>query len=142
MVPSVTNLPPCKRHITTHDADGKSIYYTDSPPQSYFQIPSSGGLARSYSVSSVPAKLAGDADVNAYLSADASGPTSHKRGEIVPPVPGANLLVVDLVPGGMSMMHQTVSIDYSICVIGQIDHELDGGETVRLQPGVSFCLGF
>lgn len=50
--------------------------------------------------------------------------------------PGANLVVVDLEPGGMSMMHRTVSIDFSICVIGEIDHELDSGEKVRLLPGV------
>lgn len=35
-------------------------------------------------------------------------------------------------------MHRTVSIDYSICVIGHIRMELDGGEVVELFPGV--CL--
>jgi len=90
--------------------------------------------------------------VKAYKGEE--GLTSHLRPEIVGP--GANLVVVDLKPGGVSAMRRfvgllwmvhrliiraavdrTVSIDFSICVIGEIDHELDGGEKVRLQPGVS-----
>jgi len=130
-VEQVTSLPPCKRHIATHDADGKSVY-VDSPAQRYLPIPNAGGLARSYSVSSVPAKLADDQDLKAYLGDD--GITSWRQPSIVTPA-GANLLVVDLAPGGVSMMHQTVSIDFSICTNGEIDHELDGGQTVRLKPG-------
>jgi len=133
-VPTVTDLRPCKRHIATHDANGKSVY-ADSPAQRYFPVPGVGSLARSWSIASVPAKLARDADMKAYLSEE--GPTSYQKKDIVLPQPGANLLVVDLAPGGVSDLHQTVSIDFSICVIGEIDHELDGGETVRLLPGVS-----
>jgi len=32
-------------------------------------------------------------------------------------------------------MHRTVSIDFSICVLGSIDMELDSGERVNLRPG-------
>ncbi|KIX01727.1 uncharacterized protein Z518_09453 [Rhinocladiella mackenziei CBS 650.93] len=128
---SVTSLPSCKRYIATHDANGKSVY-ADSPPQQYMPIGDDGGLARSYSVPAVPAKLENDVDVKAYLSKD--GITSWTQPSIVTPG-GANLLVVDLKPGAMSMMHQTVSIDFSICTIGEIDHELDGGQKVRLRPG-------
>ncbi|SMR62177.1 unnamed protein product [Zymoseptoria tritici ST99CH_1E4] len=122
----------CKRYITTHNSAGKSIY-ADSPAQVYNYNPGFGGMARSYSVGSVPAVLTADADVEAYRSDDAV--TSYKRRDIVLPQPGSNLVVVDLEPGASSQMHQTVSIDYSICVIGEIDHELDGGEVVRLYPG-------
>jgi hypothetical protein len=130
-------LRPCKRYIATHDSTGKSIY-ADSPAQVYNYNPGFGGMARSYSVGSVPANLADDADVIAYRSEDAV--TSYKRREIVLPQPGSNLVVVDLEPGASSLMHQTVSIDYSICCVGEIDHELDGGEKVRLYPGVSIYL--
>ena len=131
-VESVTTLPPCKRYIATHDANGKSVY-AESPPQQYAPVANAGGLARSYSVSSVPAKLSDDEDMKAYLSKD--GLTSWAHPAIVTPM-GANLLVVDLAPGGVSMMHRTVSIDFSICTNGEIDHELDGGQKVRLRPGV------
>jgi hypothetical protein len=108
------------------------VYYVDAPPQRYLPV-AVGGVARSFSVGSAPAKLADDEDVKAYLSP--GGKTSWTQPNIVTPG-GANLLVVDLAPGGVSQMHRTVSIDFSICTNGEIDHELDGGETVRLRPGV------
>ena len=128
-------LRPCKRYITTHDRQGRSVY-ADSPDQIFNVVPGVGGMARSYAVGSVPAVLQDEADIDAYKAGDSSS-TSYKRREIVPPQPGANLLVVDIEPGGISMMHRTLSVDFSICVIGEIDHELDGGEKVRLYPGVS-----
>jgi hypothetical protein len=132
----VAGLPAIKRHIATHDAAGTSIYAA-SPAQQYIQIPGTGGMARSWSVGSVPARLEADADMKAYLAED--GVTSWTSPAIVTPN-GANILVVDLEPGGVSNMHRTVSIDFSICVIGEIVHELDGGEKVLLKPGVSRCL--
>lgn len=135
---AVAGLKPCKRYIVTHDESGKSIY-AESPEQIFNAVPNFGGCARSFSIGSVPASLTNDEDIKAYRAA--SGPTSYTRPEIVVPQPGANLLVIDLEPGGISAMHRTVSIDFSICVIGEIDHELDGGEKVRLYPGVScHCL--
>lgn len=125
-------LQPCKRYIATHDSSGKSVY-TDSPEQVFNVVPGFGGLARSYSVGSVPADLSNEADITAYRAED--GPTSFRGREIVIPQPGANLLVIDLEPGAVSQMHRTVSIDFSICTNGEIDHELDGGEKVRLRPG-------
>ena len=130
---AVEGLRPCKRYIATHDSTGKSVY-TESPEQVYNVVPR-GGLARSFSVASVPANLTAGADIKAYRAED--GPTSYQGREIVPTQPGANLLVIDLEPGAVSAMHRTVSIDFSVCVIGEIDHELDGGEKVRLYPGVS-----
>lgn len=132
---AIEGLRDCKRYITTHDASGKSVY-AESPDQVFGIAPGVGGMARSYAFGSVPANLADEADIKAYKSPE--GPTSFTRPEIVLPQPGANLLVIDLEPGGISMMHQTVSVDYSICCVGEIDHELDGGEKVRLYPGVSF----
>ncbi|KAK5699373.1 hypothetical protein LTR17_023303 [Elasticomyces elasticus] len=123
-------LRPCKRYIATHDSEGKSVY-ADSPEQVY-KVRDAGAMSRSYSVGSIPANLENDADVEAYKGEE--GRTSYMRPDIVVS-PGANLVVVDLKPGGVSAMHRTVSIDFSICVIGEIDHELDGGEKVRLQPG-------
>jgi hypothetical protein len=131
-VDSVTSLPPVRRYITQHNADGKSVHI-ESPPQKYFLSPGAGGYARSYSVAS-PAKLADNADTKAYLEAD--NPTSWNSPAIVASG-GTNLIVVDLVPGGVSLMHQTVSIDFSVVVFGEIEHELDSGEIVRLKPGVS-----
>lgn len=90
-------------------------------------------MARSYAVESVPAKLGGDTDLQAFKNG--KGDSSQERRAIVIPR-GANLNVVDLEPGGITPFHQTVSIDFSICTIGTIDHELDSGEITRLKPSV------
>lgn len=134
-----SGLPPCKRYITTHDASGKSVH-TQWPAQHYH----SGGesktfLARSYSVANIPANLGNDEDLKAYLTGPESVTSYLRREIVVPPQDGknngANLLVVDIGPGGFSHMHSTVSIDFSICVHGTVVHELDSGERVMLKPG-------
>jgi hypothetical protein len=138
----VTNLPPNKRYICTHDSSGKSIFLS-SPEQIYRGAPGTGGVARSFAVGSVPANLKNDDDVHKYLDPNKEqNPLSYKATDIVVPNTtqspnGANLVVVDIAPGGESQMHRTVSIDFSICVLGSIDMELDSGERVNLRPGVS-----
>lgn len=135
-VDSVTTLPPIQRYITSHNAEGKSIY-VESPPQKYVPYPGAGGYSRSYSVIGAPAQLEGETDIKAYLATDT--PVSWTNPAIT--TEGTStLLVVDLMPGGASLMHQTVSIDFGVVVIGQILHELDSGEVKLLNPGVSrFC---
>jgi quercetin dioxygenase-like cupin family protein len=133
---NVVSLPPNRRYICTHDASGASIVHS-SPPQLYRGRPGVGGVARSYATASAPTVLKDDVDVSAYLST--SGPASHKGTDIVVPTgQGANLVVVDIAPGGQSQMHRTVSIDFSICVIGHVCMELDGGQKLELKPGVRF----
>jgi len=135
-----TSLPPCRRYICTHDSSGKSVFHS-SPDQIYRGADGIGGMARSFTTGSVPAILKGDQDVEKYLDSNASeNPLSHKTMDIVIPKTesspnGSNLVVVDMAPGGETQMHRTVSIDYSICVLGSIDMELDGGERVNLKPG-------
>jgi hypothetical protein len=46
MLDTVTSLPPSKRYITTHDAQGKSIIQS-APAQKFNGHPSVGGVARS-----------------------------------------------------------------------------------------------
>ncbi|MCJ1299958.1 hypothetical protein MMC08_002752 [Hypocenomyce scalaris] len=77
-------------------------------------------------------KLQNDQDLKAYMSVDAI--TSWSQPSVVM-LNGANLLVTELGPGAMSPMHRTVSIDFSIVTNGEVDHELDGCETVQLRPG-------
>lgn len=91
-------------------------------------------MARSYSANDLPADLTDDNDLKTFEGLTEA--TSHRRREIFIPN-GANLNVVDIRPGGFSVMHQTSSVDFSICVLGTIDHELDSGQVVRLRPGVS-----
>lgn len=130
-VDSVTTLPPVQRYIVKHNAEGQSVH-ADSPPQRFFPYPGAGGFARSYSTA-LPAKLEGDADMKAYLD---EGTANSWDSPIIVAPGGASVLVVDLLPGGTTLMHRTVSIDYTVVVVGEVEHELDSGEVVRLKPGV------
>jgi len=134
---ATTTLPEAKRYICTHSPTGKSIVHS-SPAQVIHSFGEMSG-ARSYATSSIPAVLKDDVDISAYLAP--AGPTSRNGAEIVVPTgKGANLMVVDLPPGSKSAMHRTVSIDFSICVIGHVCMEMDRGETLELRPGV--CVSF
>lgn len=48
---------------------------------------------------------------------------------------GSVLRVVDLLPGKVSPMHKTNSVDYGIVLWGEMEMRLDSGEVTRLQPG-------
>ena len=48
---------------------------------------------------------------------------------------GSGLRIGVLAPGTRSPMHRTESLDYGICLEGECDMELDGGETVTLRAG-------
>lgn len=48
---------------------------------------------------------------------------------------GSVLRVVDLLPGKVSPMHKTNSIDYGIVLWGEMEMRMDSGEAARLRPG-------
>lgn len=48
---------------------------------------------------------------------------------------GSVLRIGVLAPGTRSPMHRTESLDYGICLEGECDMELDGGETVTVRAG-------
>lgn len=139
-------LRPVKRHIVSRDPTSGKAIYVDSPEQQYTFYPGFASVARSYATNSMPACLADDDDVRAYRSKE--GSASYTRQEIVVPAlesevspsrssntGGANLITLDLLPGAIGHWHQTVSLDFSICVVGEVIHELDSGEKVVLLPG-------
>jgi hypothetical protein len=124
---------PSRRFITTHDeVTGKSVYINITEQNSR-PISSFGTDTHSYSTPVLPAQLADDEDLKAFR--DSTGIASYTGQNIVIPG-GANLIVLDLIPGAVGYMHRTLSLDFSICITGEIEHELDSGEKVRLLPGV------
>lgn len=50
-------------------------------------------------------------------------------------VKGSVIRVVDMLPGGVSPMHRTNSIDYGVVLSGQVELELDNGTRTQLGPG-------
>jgi quercetin dioxygenase-like cupin family protein len=50
--------------------------------------------------------------------------------------PGGSVIRIgELPPGAHSAMHRTHSVDYGIVLDGEIDMEVDDGETVHLKQG-------
>jgi quercetin dioxygenase-like cupin family protein len=48
---------------------------------------------------------------------------------------GSVIRIVDMLPGRSSPMHRSFSIDYGVVLSGELELELDGGETVALSAG-------
>lgn len=139
------NLRHPKRYVTSHDEDsGKSIY-AEFPEQFYSAVPGFANVARSYATRSLPVRLADEEDIKAYKSD--TGVSSYLDPSPVVRKPtdedfessgqstGANVVSLDLIPGAVGHWHRTLSLDVSVCILGEIDHELDNGEKVRLFPG-------
>ena len=72
---------------------------------------------------SLPATNAGDEDI--ALRAD----------EVAPPPYGSWFRIVDYPPGFPGRRHKTDTIDYAICMSGEINMELDDGIMVHMKAG-------
>lgn len=48
---------------------------------------------------------------------------------------GTTVRITEWAPGHAMFPHRTETLDYSICLSGEIDVELDGGETVHMKAG-------
>ena len=142
-------LSTVHRYITGHDASGKSIFKTDVPDEVtqvgvsrhskeekasgesiHPRIPATSSVP--YTVGPLPANLANNADIEAY----------KKNLENISklPVPfvmpdGTALHYIELAPGTVTAMHQTISIDHDVVLEGEIELILDSGETRLLKKG-------
>jgi quercetin dioxygenase-like cupin family protein len=52
-----------------------------------------------------------------------------------PPVNGTRFMIAEYPPGNVPRRHRTETIDYIVVLSGEIDMELDNGETVALKTG-------
>lgn len=59
----------------------------------------------------------------------------ERRLGIQPPPGGTRFSLLEIEPGNAPYMHRTDSIDYVICLAGEIEMDLDGGETVKMSAG-------
>ncbi len=119
-----------RRIVTGHAPDGLAVLVSDE------EIPA-GGLTEDagrtnafffpiWATYEMPIDLTAGA-----LAHQAQG----KQETIVGSGQGSVLRVGVLAPGARSPMHRTQSLDYGICLSGECDMELDGGETVTVRAG-------
>ena len=120
---SEQTLPPPNRIVTGHDEGGKAILLYNGPAQDSQMRFNGPRTTLFWGTDSLPATNAGDEDI--ALRAD----------EVAPPPNGSWFRIVDYPPGFPGRRHKTDTIDYAICMSGEINMELDDGIMVHVKAG-------
>ena len=141
-------LPPPRRVVTGHDAEGRSIFVEDGPPPALLTVPERAGylMANVWRTGAAPSGVDAPDDI-----IDHSG--------VMPPQGGTVLRIIDFPPepddpeeikamaaatfralypdaehtgqsAGHSGMHRTLSVDYAIVLSGTMTAIMDEGERV------------
>ena len=114
---------PIRRIVTGHDASGKAVVWLDGPATNH---KSSSDRVRStliWSTDCAPAPFTGHEDDGALSLGTA------------PPPGGTRFAVIEFQPGNtLHGLHRTDTVDYVVCLSGEIDMELDNS-TVKMKAG-------
>ena len=115
-------LPSIRRIVTTHDENGKAVVMYDGLAPQRLLRPRGNVSTLIWGSDETPAEIWTDEDFGL------------RENEIEPPPLGSWCRVIDY-PPGPGRMHRTESVDYVICLNGEIDMELDDGEMVHMSAG-------
>jgi len=107
--------PAVRRVVTGHDSKGKSVIAID-------EVRSGERFTVVWTTDKSPAD-----------NLDLEDGGARQVGLVQPG--GSVLRIGELPPGAHSAMHRTHSVDYGIVLDGEIDMEVDDGETVHLKQG-------
>jgi quercetin dioxygenase-like cupin family protein len=101
-----------RRIVTGHDASGKAVVWKDEPREGA-PTPIAGITARlMWSTDETPCDYLHDEDMG-----------ERKLGR-QPPEGGTRFTVLELQPGNAAFMHRTDTIDYVVCVAGEVEMQL------------------
>jgi quercetin dioxygenase-like cupin family protein len=115
--------PQFRRVVTRHDADGRAVVWIDGDATNH-KFPSEKiSSTLMWSTDATPTQILGDDDEGARIL----GTT--------PPAGGSRFTMMEFQPGNAGHMHRTDTVDYVICIAGEIDMELDDARTVTLRAG-------
>lgn len=119
-----SGLPPVQRVVTGHDARGRAVFKSEDCEPTRLIPSGDAAFLLVWTTDTVPADNNDETD-----GRDRDAGLTLERGSVI--------RIVDMMPGGVSPMHRTNSIDYGIVLEGEIELELDDGakRTVR-QGGV------
>ncbi|KAI9708378.1 MAG: hypothetical protein M1820_004082 [Bogoriella megaspora] len=122
-------LPVINRLITDHDSSGKAVFSdVISDPLPWETLPDGAKFALGYATNQTPVDMSTSKDVSTYSSF-----LKSKPGIVVPG--GTVCRIVDQMPGAVSPMHRTVSLDYGVVLEGEVELVLDSGETKLMKRG-------
>lgn len=111
-----------RRVVTGHNRDGAAVIRSDDAFEPAIIPSGDAAFALVWTTASVPADNNDETDGR---ERDA-GLTIHK---------GSVIRIVDMLPGGVSPMHRTNSIDYGVVLSGAVELELDSGDRTVLRAG-------
>ncbi|KAI0120164.1 hypothetical protein GGR51DRAFT_568014 [Nemania sp. FL0031] len=122
----VQGLPRVVRHITGHNAEGKSVFLSTDIGDHHRELVNKSAIANIvYSTNRHPVELGGDVDVK-YARENEPGITVKN---------GSVCRMIDFAPGGVSPMHRVNSLDYAVVIEGVFKMILDSGEERIMQRG-------
>jgi len=115
--------PLVRRIVTGHDGAGKAVVWIDAPATNH-KFPDE-------KVSSTLMWVTGETPADFTIADDAG----DRIVGTPPPAGGTRFTVLEIKPGNtLHGLHRTDTIDYVICIAGQIDMKLDDS-TVAMQAG-------
>ena len=118
---TATELPPIRRIVTGHDANGKAVIAMDGAPPGRNERPGGTVSILIWTSDETPAEIW-------------TGEDFGTRENIVQPPPrGSGFRIVDFPAHDPGRMHRTDTVDYAICLAGEIDMEMDDGLTVHME---------
>jgi mannose-6-phosphate isomerase-like protein (cupin superfamily) len=118
-----------RRIVTGHDANGKAVVASDERLTAVSRrIGANITGCEMWSTDRMPVDNSTEAD-----AAQRSG--FVKRYNYVGTGQGTTFRITEWAPGHARFTHRTETVDYAILLSGEIDMELDNGETVHLKPG-------
>ncbi|MDE2167613.1 MAG: cupin domain-containing protein [Alphaproteobacteria bacterium] len=119
------SYPPIRRIVTGHSAAKVAKVIKDGPATNA-KYPGHGVVSTLiWCTDSTPADIA--------IGEDAEDMGNRVLGT-VPPKNGTRFAVIDFPPGNPPVMHRTETIDYVLCLAGEMTMEMDGS-TITLKAG-------
>ena len=116
--------PKFRRVVTKHDENGKATVWIDDDATNHKFPDEKISSTMMWSTTGTPTQILGDEDEGARVLGSA------------PPLGGSRFTMMEFQPGNeMHGLHRTDTVDYVICIAGEIDMFLDDGEFVRLHAG-------
>ena len=115
--------PEIRRIVTGHDADGKAVVWMDELATNHKMPDDKVTSTLLWVTHETPARFLVDEDH-----------ATHKVGT-PPPANGTRFAMIEFLPGNsLHGLHRTDTVDYVICISGEIDMELDDS-CVRMKAG-------
>lgn len=116
------SLPPVRRVVTGHDAQGRAVVIADDTLSSVSSPAGTTHLTLVWTTATSPV--------------DNDDATDGRDRAVDLTLPGGSVIrMVDMAPGSRSAMHRTSSLDYGIVLFGTIELELDNGAITRVEAG-------